>query len=139
MKPTLYWEILTILTAVFLICSCEKSEDLAGAEDNKTVQKETESLSLSVDEVDGQVKDEGTGEEESSIVLNDTSSEAKPEPPEIVSDSSVLDMDVGFSRPELGDKIYTWKNLPEDACGTYWIKDSRGKISKIAVCRDHHE
>lgn len=59
-------------------------------------------------------------------------------PPEIVADPASIELDVDGPRPKVGDKIYSWKNLPDDACGEYWIKGSNGKVGRVAVCRDEH-
>lgn len=59
-------------------------------------------------------------------------------PPEVVKDPSAIVMEDGFPQPKVGDKIYGWHNLPEDACGEYWVKSADGKVAKVAVCRDQH-
>ena len=58
--------------------------------------------------------------------------------PEVVNDPAAVMVDEGFPRPNRGDKIYTWSNLPKDACGEYWVRSADGKVAKVAVCRDQH-
>lgn len=57
---------------------------------------------------------------------------------EIVTDPDSILIEEGSARPKKGDKIYTFATLPEDGCGTYWVRDQDGKVAQVAICRDEH-
>lgn len=52
-----------------------------------------------------------------------------------VTDPSAVNVPDGQPGPKAGEKIYTEKNLPKDACGTYWVKDDRGVVEEMSICK----
>ncbi|QQL45142.1 hypothetical protein [Sulfuriroseicoccus oceanibius] len=45
----------------------------------------------------------------------------------------------GSDSPKVGDTIYSMTNLPEEACGTYWVLGGDGYVETLAVCTGDHE
>lgn len=45
----------------------------------------------------------------------------------------------GSDSPKVGDTIYTYSNLPQEACGTYWVMGDNGFVETLAVCSGDHE
>lgn len=61
-----------------------------------------------------------------------------PDTFETVTDPTLIKVRQGAELPKRGDKIYTEKTLPQDACGTYWVRDLEGFVEQMSICRDEH-
>lgn len=56
------------------------------------------------------------------------------EDPQVITDLSLIKVAEGMPLPKVGDTLYTMNNLPRNACGEYWVRDSMGHVAKLAVC-----
>lgn len=82
------------------------------------------------------------------VAISDTVPDAEPEnieqkqpdaaEPFVLEDLEHVKVYEGIDGPKVGDTIYTFQNLPKDACGTYWVLDSSGYVSMLAVCSGDH-
>lgn len=59
--------------------------------------------------------------------------------PKVLEDLSTIKWNEGDPAPKVGDKIYTFASLPEGKCGMYWVMDTEGFVSRVAVCTGDHE
>lgn len=128
------------LVVCLTVTACKKSEQ---ANSQNTPAKEKSELPGAANSTATETAPRATRRASTSAPHEVTPPDKRPaakakSPPEIVNDPSAIAMEDGFSQPKVGDKIYNWHNLPEDACGEYWVKSSNGKVSKVAVCRDQH-
>lgn len=104
--------------------------------EKRAVEAATEAL---VDNtVNGQVQTEANGANGLPRQAPRRSRAGAAEAVEVVTDPLLINVGKGALRPQVGDKIYTERNLPLDACGTYWVRDDSGLVEEMSVCRDEH-
>lgn len=145
---TFNWRLTIIFSVSLLSYSCDKTKTPSPQE---STNSESTIIKSSPPKTTKAIHQEGSGTIQDIETLKKKPDDQAPDStskrtksketvtlPEIVTDPSTLNVDDGFPKPKPGDKIYTWDSIPNDACGEYWIKDSEGKISKVAVCRDQH-
>lgn len=58
--------------------------------------------------------------------------------PIIVTDLKQIKLYPGSEGPRVGEKVYTHKSLPKDACGTYWVENDDGFVESFSVCTADH-
>lgn len=82
------------------------------------------------------------------VTISDTVPDAEPEnieqkqpdtaAPFVLEDLETVKVYEGIDGPKVGDTIYTFQNLPTNACGSYWVLDSSGYVAELAVCSGDH-
>lgn len=149
------FSVMSIFALAFFVSSCEKKESATQQSDSAPqvakAEKQAEELVVKEDEqplkpvVDTvePVQEKVTEQEvkpiaERAAVAAKVSAPVDQVPVEIVTDPALIKVPDGSDRPKKGDKIYTYTNLPKDACGTYWVRGGNGMVETLAVCRDEH-
>ena len=58
--------------------------------------------------------------------------------PRILKDLKTIKVRPGSDSPKLGQLIYTFASLPDEACGTFWVQSADGQVDKLAKCNGDH-
>lgn len=66
-----------------------------------------------------------------------TAVEASAEP-RVLKDLSTIKVRPGSDSPEVGQLIYTFANLPEKECGSFWVQGDDGYVDLLAKCNGDH-
>jgi hypothetical protein len=142
-----YW-VLGLMAFALLMCSCKKDETATQQSDPDpapamTEQKQEKPTAL-IPQEETVNTERRTIDSHSQAQVDSQARLVKPdvsevkESVEIVTDPALIKVPDGLNRPKRGDKIYTYNNLPKDACGTYWVREESGDVAQLAVCRDEH-
>ena len=132
-----------ICALALVVTSCEKNESSAGKSESvpeaRIEAPKKQKMPVVESEPMGEVIDEGSKPEPKDVAEEPkTNSSDAEEAVEIVTDPSLIKVPNGSGRPKRGDKIYTFKNLPKDGCGEYWVRSNDGTVGRLSVCRDEH-
>lgn len=60
------------------------------------------------------------------------------EEPRVLKDLSTIKVRPGSDSPEIGQLIYTFANLPEKECGSFWVQGDDGYVDLLAKCSGDH-
>ncbi|MFC4992748.1 hypothetical protein [Rubritalea tangerina] len=142
MKP----RIPIIFSAIGLaLVSCERSESVApeSKKEEKAAVDQPPAPVKSEEEVVPEEQQEEVVEPDKAVRKHPvapipTSAGGEKKEPYALEDVQAIKTRAGGDVPPLGTMIYTYSNLPKEACGEYWVQDNEGYVEKLAVCTGDH-
>jgi len=127
-----------VASLALVLCSCQKQDEAVGPDPKPEEAESVIGEEPAIQNGSPGIAMEGAVEVPPAQADSADPSSDSPQP-EILKDLSSIQVEPGSPSPVVGDPIYTMATLPSGKCGEYWVKESDGTVSKVAVCTGDHE